>query len=926
MFRVLGSLAVEHEGRSLPLGGHKQRALLALLLLHANEAASRDVLVDELWGAHPPPSAVHSLEVYVSRLRKVVGKRLQTQPAGYMLEVDPADLDSRRFEDLLANGRAALRADEANRAADLLREALALWRGRPFEDVAYEPFVQIEAARLEELRLACIEERIEADLARGEYAGLVAELEALVARHPLRERMSEQLMLALYRSGRQIEALQVYRDARRRLVEVGVEPSQALRRLEQAILQQDAVLEAPKAAATRLRAPEPPATELVGRTAEIAAASELLGRREVRLLTLTGPGGVGKTRLALAVARTREGDFDLGVVFVSLATVGDADLVPTVIAQAVGITELLKQRLGEQLVEQVGRGKLLLVLDNFEHVLAAAPFVSALVAATDRVKVLVTSRAALRASGEHELEVRPLPEEDAVRLFNLRAEAVLADFEATDAVPAICRRLDGLPLAIELAAARVRVLTLPALLGRLDRRLALLSSGGRDTPARHQTLRATIDWSYQLLDDDERRLFARLAVFVGGCTLEDAAAVAGADLDVVASLIEKSLLRHEAGRITMLETLREYALERLEEGGETDQIFHRHAQWILALGLPFEQDLGTPWLQSALPQLRAEIDNARSAVAWALEHTEREFVLRLILASWAFGPSFGEVAHWYDEALPKAVTRASPTLAHALRDAGAVAQARGESRKADALLLQSLSMHEELGDEDGQTRALRRLGENALAAGDVNRGRAFLEKSLTLATRRDDFRGVYLARAGLGRHEHLLGHSQRAVEMLERSLALARAQGDLWAAGHALHDLGDVALDGRALGRARMRYAEAASIASRIGHDHLLAYCLAGLAAAAALGKDAEASGRLWGALGALEKSSGGWISEGERARYEKLVTRKAAQEPGAFERGLAEGYTLTSEQALNLATPDVAPSERIVEDDVVVSPPDASR
>jgi non-specific serine/threonine protein kinase len=433
-------------------------------------------------------------------------------------------------------------------------------------------------------------------------------------------------------------------------------------------------------------------------------------------------------------------------------------------------------------------------------------------------------------------------------------------------------------------------------------------------------LRATIDWSWELLSAEEQRLFARLAVFAGGFTAAAAEAVCDADLDALQSLAEQSLVRHEGDRLAMLEAIREYALERLEGSGETDQISRRHAEWILALGLPFEQDLGTPELLSALPQLRAEIDNARASVAWALEHTEPEFVLRLILASWAFGPSFGEVAHWYDEALSEAVARASPTLAHAFRDAGAVAQARGESPKAETLLLRSLSMHEELGDEDGQTRALRRLGDNALATGDVDRGRAFLEKSLALARHRGDSRGMYLAQAGLGRLEHLLGDSQSAAEMLEQSLALARAEGDLFAAGGMLHDLGDVALDQRALRRSRTRYVEAASIAARIGHDQLLAYCLAGIAAVAALGQDVEHAGRLWAVLGAFEESTGRSVATDDRARYEKLVATGAAQAQAAFERGMAAAQDMRSEDALRYVIAHETSSEREHENDIIGS------
>jgi predicted ATPase/DNA-binding SARP family transcriptional activator len=777
LFRVLGPLAVEHEDRSLPLGGHKQRALLALLLLHANRVVSRDMLVDGLWGGEPPRSALHSLEVYVSRLRRVVGKRLRTRPAGYALELEPSELDVQRFEDSLAKGRAALRAGEATTAAELLREALALWQGRPFEDVAYEPFVQVEAARLEELQLACLEERIEADLARGEHAGLVAELETLVSRHPLRERVCEQLMLALYRSGRQVEALQVYRDARRRLVEVGVEPSQALRRLEQAILQQDTLVEAPRASSPRPRAPDPPATELVGRAADIAAASDLLTRDEVRLLTLTGPGGVGKTRLALEVVRARADDFDGGVVFVPLAAAADADLVPTVIAEALGISELKRRPLPEQLVEHVAVGNLLLVLDNFEHVLDAAPFASALVAASDRVKVLVTSRAALRVSGEHEFEVRPLPEEDAVRLFTLRARGVLADFDETNAVPAICRRLDGLPLAIELAAARVRVLTLPALLARLDRRLALLSAGGRDTPTRHQTLRATIDWSYQLLDDDERRLFARLALFVGGCSLEDAEAVAGADLDLVASLIEKSLLRREGGRITMLETVREYALERLDHEPDAAAVRQRHARRFLALGERAEEELRVGMLHW-VARLEADLDNLRAALAFFRDSGDADSQARLAIALCEFWLA----REYYDEGLRLAESALSadvapPLRARALEGAGRLALHLNDLELAEKYARECIGLATELGYTTEAAQSLITLALVASSKGDLVETRGLLSESVEIARRGDDLGSLTSALDFLAELELTEGDADAASRLFEEALALREAAG-----------------------------------------------------------------------------------------------------------------------------------------------------
>jgi predicted ATPase/DNA-binding SARP family transcriptional activator len=934
-FRILGPLEASDGGRQVSLGGPKLRALLALLLLHPNEVVPADRLIDELWGEDSPEDAAAALRVNVSRLRKALaGDVLTTRSPGYVLRVEPDALDLHRFERLVDEGRSLLARGLAADASVRLRDALSLWRGSALADFAYESFAQAAIARLEESRLAAVELRIEADLALGGHDELIGELEELVAKHPLRERLRSNLMTALYRSGRQADALGAYQDARRALVdELGIDPSPALQELERAILRQDIALNLaaavrPFAGARMTQAlvvgPGLVPPRLIGRTTEVEAIRRLLVRGDVRLATIIGAGGVGKTRLALAVVEACRDDFADGAAMVELAPIADPTLVAAAIARAFRLEEGEQLPPIEQLKRRLADDDFLLLVDNCEHVIEAAALLSELLAACPRLRVLATSRERLRLATEQVVPLEPLPDADAVELFRERAEAIDPGFELTDAVSEICRRLDGLPLAIELAAARTPMLPLASLLERLERRLPLLTGGRREAPERQRTMRATIDWSYELLAAEEQRLFVRLAVFAGGFTVDAACDVCKADLDSLQSLVEQSLLRRSGDRLVMLETVREYALERLEGSNEAHEVSAKHAEWVLAVGAPFEQDLGTPQLQSALPGLRAEIGNARAAVAWALEHAEPEFALRLILASWAYGPTFGEVAHWYDEALPRAAQLPSPTVAHALRDAGAVAQARADSRKAEALLLRSLAIYEELGDEDGQTRALRRLGNNALAMGDATGSRAFHEQSLALARRRGDVRGVYLAEFGLARGQHALGDSQRATQMLEHSLVRARAEGDLFAAGEMLHQLGDISLDRRAPGRARKHYKEAASMASRIGLDHLLAYCLAGLAAAAALEHDVERAGRLWGALAALDQSSGGWVAPSDLERYEGFVADGAAEAQAAYARGMAATQNLTSEEALRLVLAEVF-SEREEEQRVVAPEPHAS-
>src|SRR5438874_7519983 len=405
-FSLLGPLSVSSDGTPVALGGQKRRALLAVLLLDANNVVSRDRLIDALWGEEPPDTARNTIQVYVSQLRKLLPDDvLETAPPGYRLILDPDAVDLFEFVRLSEEGRTALGAADAAGAAETLRAALALWRGAPLADLPWEPFAQAEIVRLEELRLAALEDRIEADLALGRHGQLVGELERLVAEQPLRERLRAQLMLALYRSGRQADALAVYQRARRTLVdELGIEPSESLRHLERGILEHDPSLDAPQTrpAPTR-RTPTPP-TPLLGRERELKALAELLRNDEARLVTLTGIGGIGKTRLALELVRRLAPEFRNGSAVATLATIREPGLVPRAILEALEVPEV-GQDAEELLAKSLAESELLLLVDNFEQVLPAARSIASLLDAAPKLKILATSRAPLHVAAEREFPV-----------------------------------------------------------------------------------------------------------------------------------------------------------------------------------------------------------------------------------------------------------------------------------------------------------------------------------------------------------------------------------------------------------------------------------------------------------------------------------------------------------------------------------------
>jgi predicted ATPase/DNA-binding SARP family transcriptional activator len=921
-YRILGPLEVWDGDRRLPLGAAKQRAVLALLLINANRVVSVDRMIEELWPEKPPGRPQTAIQTYVSYLRKILEPDhaagapfdvLATEGAGYVLRLEPEQLDLGRFEKLYDHGRGALAGDDPARARAALAEALALFRGSALMDVAYEPFAQAEVARIEELRLSCLEARVEADLASGSHAELVGELEALAAEHPLRERFAAQLMLALYRAGRQAEALDVYQRTRERLVdELGIEPTPELHELNRRILNQDDALVAPvRAKRPVVQLPAPP-TPLIGRHRELAELAAWLGHDDVRLITLLGPGGVGKTRLALAAASRAVDRFTDGVFWIPLQGIRDPGLVVSTIAQGVGADR--------ELAETIGEGRVLLALDNFEQVIDAAVEVADLVAACPSLTVLVTSREPLHLAAEHEYPVQALPEVDAVSLFTERASAVRRDLRPNGEVVAICRRLERLPLALELAAARVNVLSLQGILERLDDRLAVLTRGARDLPDRHQTLRQTIEWSYDLLDEEEQRAFERLGVFAGGWTLEAAEAVCRVDLDALASLIDKSLLRRSdppdsEPRYTMLETIREYALERLVETEPDRATQNAHFRWFLEVAGHAESALRGPEEQLWLDLLERDHDNLRGALSFALDHCDGEAALQLaarLSRFWLVRGFLTEATSWLEQAL--AVGEPGSAKATGLRWLAIFAMEQGEIDRPAALAEEALAMHRSSADELGVARSLDIVGDTKMRGGDLVGAAEFFEEGIETARRLD-------ARPELGTMLYDLGvvclfqaELDRAGMLLEEARTVFRELGFARGEGSALQGLAFVAVERDQPRRALSLLGGALSLYIGLAWVGGLLNCLDQVAQLfVVIGEPAPAA-TIWGAHAARCDEIGREYAHPleAAARDEAIAGARSTLGEEAFARGWEQGAQLSLEEAAALALsaiPERAPA-----------------
>jgi predicted ATPase/DNA-binding SARP family transcriptional activator len=829
---MLGPLEVlRDDGGLADVPGARLRGLLVALALRPGHVVSKASLIDWIWGEQPPADAANALQRLVSRLRKALPDGvIEGHTDGYRLTLEPDAVDAVRFERLVR--------------VRLLGEALALWRGAAMQDVGLLDSAAFDAAvvRLEGLRLAALEDRFDAEVGLGHGAELVAELTDLVAAHPMRERLVAALMRALVAAGRDSEALLVYQRAREALADaLGVDPSPELSALHVALLRGE-LGRREESRKTNLRAE---LTSFVGRDADVAAVRELIA--EHRLTTVIGPGGSGKTRLATETARTLLGDLPDGAWLVELAAIGpDGDVAQSTLA-GLGLRDALlgespNAELTDRLIAAIREREALLILDNCEHVIeSAAVFAHRVLGECRRLRILATSREPLGITGEALWPVMPLPlpgenaspgeieSSPAVQLLRDRAGTVRRDLTADTRTLAtmvrVCRALDGMPLAIELAAARLRTMSIDQLAHRLDDRFRLLTSGSRTALARHKTLRAVVDWSWELLTDAERMVLRRLSVFSGGASLEAAERVCAGDgveqeqvLELLTSLAEKSLLLTQgdgAPRYRMIGTIKEYAAQRLAEAGEADRARRAHLACFTELTETAEPHLRRAEQLEWLATLEAEHDNIGSAMRGALAAGEAQAAMRLAAATgyyWWLGGHRAEGIELITAAakMPGEVTDDIRAMVYALVVLF-VTSGRGDERQAAEWIHKAYELSQRSQRREPVLELVAPL-ERLLEGPD-----AFLTAFEPLLDDEDPWVRA-LARLHLGKMRIMVGRGGRDADAyLEMALAEFQALGERFGISFALTELADrIAVRGE-FAAACEHYEQAIAVVTEVG-------------------------------------------------------------------------------------------------------------
>lgn len=854
--RVLGGLALYHDGEPHPLGGPKTEQLLSVLVAHRGSPVSSDRLIETLWGDSAPTSAKATVQSQVSRLRYILapGSSITLESSGYRLEIDEDGIDSGTFEALFARSRTLADLE----AVPVLEAALALWHGPAFGKYAPLPEVYGEAVRLDELRLVATDEWAEKRMATGDPGSMVGELEALVSRNPLRECYWRLLVLALYRTGRQGEALRRIGELRTMLgQELGLEPSPSVRDLEARVLADDpGLLGDPKASDAR-RTADLAGYHLLGATSFVGRDPDLLSLcvalRSQPLITVTGPGGVGKTRFAMRAAANVIDDFDDGVAVVELAALRDPSGAAQVIARALDIQQRQHRTIESTIEEHLASKSSLLLLDNCEHVTdAVAPLVDRLRSSCPRLRILTTSREPLGLPGEYVAVLAPLtvptadvvmPDEialsPAVELFVARAAAAtpgftLADDNAT-VVARICRRLDGLPLALELAAARLRTMGIDTLAARLDQRIELLGQTQRGADRRQRTLHDLVEWSPDLLAPEEQEVFEQLAVFAGGFDLsaaESVCLIGAAESSVVghlAGLVDKSMVVLVDGvlpRYRVLEPLREFGLDRLRERGMLDSAEDRHLDWFLDLATRGSFGLDTAEEPMWSSNILRDFDNFRAAHLTALRRDDAPSALRLVasLREFAFRRVQYEVTSWADASTALAGARGHPDLPTVLAISAYGRFVRGDMEAAISLARRALDVE---GDGDLSLSGLpeRVLGNALFYMEQVDDGLGWMDRMLGSARRSGSNARVAHALYMRSVAQTSVGDPIRGAALAGEAKAAAEAVGSPTAHAQADYALG-LALEGTDPNEALMHLERASAAGAEAGDRWIEAFSL----------------------------------------------------------------------------------------------------